>query len=279
MQNIPLTLRRSAVVATAFAALCSLPLSAASLDNWTQYSGNPITDLNTNHPVIGNGSSGSAGNHTLYSVTPTYKLEAVGESLTFSGKANFQGVSAVGSDQFRFGIYNSNGTTPGTGAANVSGWLGYFGSNAGTGGNPNSRLWKRLEGNDSSFGSSSGAAGTVVVRSELYDSGGNVVINGDYSFSMVLTKTADGINVAWSMTGLGEGATYAFSGSWLDTSPNADTFDRVGLFLGGGVNAGQVSLADLDLTFSSAIPEPATTAALASLAVLGFVMLRRRCRR
>lgn len=259
------------------AAFSAVSLSAASLDSWTQYSGTPIADLNTDHPTIGDGTAGSANSHTLYSVAPTYTLENVGDSLTLSANALFSDVNAAQADQFRFGIYDSNGTTPGTGAANVSGWLGYFATNAGTGGtgDQRSRLWKRLEGNNSSFGSSGGPVGTVP-QIGWAGATGNTLLSGNYSFSMVLTRTTDGLDIVWTITGLDEGSTYAITGNYSDTAANTYTFDRVGLFVGGGVNASELALSNLDLTFTPAIPEPATTALLFGLAIGGVALLRRR---
>lgn len=270
MIKLPPALRSSAAIAVAFTALCGASLCAAPVDNWIQNNGTAASELDTNHPIIGTGVSDSVKNQQMYAVTQAYTLSDVGDSLTLSGNANFQGVTGADSNQLRFGIYDSNGSS------NANGWLGYFAGNGGSGGNPNSFLWKRQDGSNTSFG---GGAGADVAEELTGWPITRVLSDGDYSFSMVLTKTEEGMNVVWAITGLTGGSDYVLSGSYNDLSPNAITFDRVGIFTGSLLNAAQLSFSDFDLTFSPAIPEPSTTAAVLGFVVVGALLLRRRAKR
>lgn len=264
------------VAALGFLGLASVA-NAASVSNWTKTAGGTnISGLNTASPVLGNGTAASGNGYQLNAALPSvYTLGTVGDSLTFSGSVYFNLSAGAGSDQFRFGLFNTNGS------GNTNGWLGYFATNSGSGGNPNGRLWERKAttttayfNNDINLSADERQALAGVPAST---SSVSTFLAGTYNFSMAATRTEAGLSVAWSIVGTG-GTNYTISGTYADATANTFSFDRVGLMTGGGLNADQVSFSGLDATFVAAIPEPATWATLVSAAAFAFVCLRRRAR-
>ncbi|EIQ01209.1 PEP-CTERM putative exosortase interaction domain-containing protein [Opitutaceae bacterium TAV1] len=249
--------------------LATLPSTAHAVpvSSWTQYSGSISSDLDTASPILGNGTTESADGQTIYAATPTWILGAVGDSITLSGAVTFTGLASPQADQFRFGLYDVNNQSGATG------WLGYFATNSGGGGNPNSRLWERDPGNTTSFGSN--GTGSATQRASVSASpANNAFASGAYTFSLTITRSDSGLDLAWSITGTN--VTYTVSGTYADTTPQTYTFDRVGFFTGGGLNADQVSFSNIDVTYTSAVPEPSTWAMLAALIVLVSACLLRR---
>ncbi len=242
---------------------------AATLQNWTQSAGTNGTNLNTSSPILGNGSAGSGSNQQMWAAAPSvYTLGAVGDMLVFSGAVNFNLSAAAGSDQFRFGLYDTNGS------AGTTGWLGYFASNSGSGANPNGRLWERDAGNTTAYGSN--AVGSATQRQAIAGIPSNTFAAGTYNFSLSATRTETGLSVAWSIIGTGA-TTYSLSGTYLDTTPLTFDFNRVGIFTGGGLNANQASFSNMDLTYTAAIPEPHSLALLAGSGLILGAFRRRRC--
>lgn len=241
---------------------------AAVLTNWTQSAGSNGSSLNTSSPVLGNGTSGSGSNQQIWAATPSsYTLASVGDMLVLSGVVTFNLSAAAGSDQFRFGLYSSNGNT------GANGWLGYFASNSGSGANPNGRLWERDAGNTTAFGSN--GTGSATQRMAVAGVPTNSFLSGTYNLSLSATRTDTGLSVAWSIIGTG-GTTYSISGTYVDTTALTYGFDRVGIFTGGGLNANQASFSNMDITYT-AVPEPHSFALLAgSGLVLGVFHRRRR---
>ncbi len=248
---------------------------AVLVTTWTQTTGTNATGLTTSSPVFGTGATGSGNGAQVYATTPTYTLAAVGDSLVFSGSASFNLSSGAGSDQFRIGLFNTNGS------ADNTGWLGYFGTNSGIGANPNGRLWERKAGNTAAyFNNASAAADERQAFAGTPPSTASVstFLSGTYNFSIGVTRTEAGLSVVWSIIGTG-GTNYTIGGTYNDTTPLTYTFNRVGLMSGGGLNANQVSFSGLDATFTAApIPEPSSWAAAAGLAGLVCAAGRRRRR-
>lgn len=251
--------------------------SAAPVTMWTKTAGGTvISGLDTASPVFGNGSAGSGNGYQLNAALPSvYTLGVVGDSIIFSGSASFNLSAGAGSDQFRFGLFDTNGS------ANNNGWLGYFASNSGSGGNPNGRLWERKASTTTAYFNNdvtlSADERQAFAGSPASTSGASTFLAGDYNFSIAATRTETGLSVVWSIVGTGS-TNYSISGTYSDTSANTYAFDRVGLMTGGGLNADQVSFSGLDVTFIAAVPEPATWATLAAAIVFAFACLRRRAR-
>lgn len=262
-------LRSPAALLGLAAVLVSAPLAqAASVASWTQFSGSISSGLNSSSPVLGNGTSESADGQTIYAATPTYTLANVGDAVTFSGSVTFSSLNAPQADQFRFGIYDVNGQSGATG------WLGYFASNSGTSGGPTySRLWERSNPNTGSFGSGTGA---VTIANVNATPNNTSFVSGTYNFSIAALRTASGLTLTWTLVN-STASTYSVSGTFADTTAQSYVFNRVGIFTGGGLNANQASFSNMDMTFTpAAVPEPSSFAAIAGLAGIGFVAMRRR---
>ncbi len=268
-------------IASLAAVVGLLVLSASAyadpVTSWTETTGGTIiTGLDSASPVFGDGTAGSGNGYQINATLPsTYTLGTVGDSLVFSGSVTMDlGTAGAGSDQFRFGLFDTNGS------GDVNGWLGYFATNSGTGGNPNGRLWERKADNTAAYFNNG-----VTGADERQFSAGvpastdstSTFLSGTYDFSLALTRTADGLSVAWSIVGTG-GTNYTISGVYADATALTYDFDRVGFMTGGGLNADQVTFSNVDLTYTSAIPEPASAAVLLA-SVAGLVTLSSRRRR
>lgn len=264
--------RSTAITLGAFVALVfSSSASAALVTDWSILTAPTTGNLDTASPVLGNGGAESADGHTIYASTPTYSLNVTGDKITLSGTVTFAGLATPQADQFRIGFYDANGMS------GANGWLGYFATNSGTSGGPTySRLWERNNPNSNSFGSGTGA--TTVAYANATPSN-TAFASGSYAFLLTATRTDTGLDLAWSYTSPALG--YSVSGTYSDTTPQTSAFDRVGIFTGGGLNASQVSFANIDLSFTpAAVPESSSFAMIAgaagALAVAG--RRRRRCR-
>lgn len=262
--------------------LLALPSLAHAelLNSWEHNHGGTaavVSGLNTASPTLGNGSTNSASPsaQTLHAATQSsYFLSAVGDSITLSGGVTFQNSAAPEADQFRFGLYDSNGQSGRTG------WLGYFVTNSGapTGGTgPTAgRLWERNDPNTGSFGSGTGATQVTSGVSISVSPSNTSFGSGDYIFSLSYTRTETGLDIAWSIIGTGE-SNYSLAGSYSDATPETYTFNRAGFFIGDKLNANQVSFSNIDVTYAAVIPEPASVALLlATAAGLLTVVSRRR---
>lgn len=196
----------------------------------------------------------------------SHTLSTVGDSITLSGGVAFTNLNTPDADQFRFGLYDANGQSGATG------WLGYFASNSGASAGPTySRLWERGNPNTGSFGSGTGA--TVIGNVNASPSNTSFV-SGTYTFSLTYTRTATGLDITWTL--IGADVTYSVSKTVSDTTPQTYTFNRVGFFTGGTLDADQVSFSNIDVTYTSAIPEPSTFAlALGGIACMMAVVRRR----
>lgn len=267
---------RSPVALLGLAAVFVFASSAQAVlvTTWTQTTGTNATGLTTSSPVFGNGSTGSGNGAQVYATTPTYTLGSVGDSITFSGSATLNlGAAGAGSDQFRIGLFDTNDSL------STTGWLGYFATNSGTGGNPNGRLWERKTGNTAAYFNN---AATSADERQAFagvpasTTSTSTFLSGAYNFSLAATRTDTGLSVVWSIVGTGS-TNYTIGGTYNDTSALTFSFDRVGLMSGGGLNANQVSFSNVDLTFTpAAVPEPSSWAALTGLAGIGFAATRRR---
>lgn len=263
----------SGICAVAVIGLLAQPFSAraALVTTWTQNSGSNASNLGTANPILGTGATDSGDNQQINAVTASsYTLSSVGDSVSLTGGVTFTGLATPQADQFRFGLYDVNGQS------GVNGWLGYFATNAG---NPSggtgptvSNLWERSNPNTASFGSGTGAVSISTVGATP---SGPAFVSGSYTFSLSITRVSAGLELAWSM--VGTDVTYSFSKTFIDTTPQTYTFNRVGIFTGGGLNADQITFSNIDVTFT-AVPEPSTWAAITAVVALGAACMRRRAR-
>jgi hypothetical protein len=243
-------------------ALASLA-HAAPLTSWTSSVGTGGSQLNTNSPVL----VLTNGAQAIYAVSSTSYNLAVGDSIKLSGGVTFTGMNTTNTaDQFRFGLYDSNGQT------GTNGWLGYFASNAGpSGGDTSSRLWERVNPNAANFYQNGANQATMAAFVNASPSN-TAFASGTYTFSLTYTRTASGMSIAWNL--IGTDINYSLSRTFNDTTPQTFTFDRIGLATLGLGSSTQANFSDLDLTYTP-VPEPAV-ASLLFAGLLVFALRRRR---
>jgi len=185
-----------------------------------------------------------------------------------TGTADMLGI-ASGNLAFRFGLFNVNGS----GTAN--GWLGYFVGNAATSAGV---LDVRTSGNAALFTSTTGTSQLASVAS----SGPTSLTTADstvtYSFSFTIERTSTStLLISSSLFRPSDSAQFAGFSNISDSAPLVFSFDRVGFQGTATLAADQIQLHNIDVTFTTAVPEPATYALIVSaLCFLGAVARRRR---
>ncbi|MGE9293724.1 MAG: PEP-CTERM sorting domain-containing protein [Puniceicoccales bacterium] len=246
----------------AFAAI-STTASAVAIDDWAISTGSTASDLSTASPVIGDGTEGSALNTLIASTTNSQTLTNVGDNISVTGSVTFDGLSGSSlAHSFRWSLMNTNGST------NVNGWLGYVGQNS-SGTSPGD-LFERDNPNTASWWTTNSATklGSAV------DASSALLTDGTYSLSISVELTATNeVTIVWSLVGSG----YSMVGTVVDSSPQTLTFDVIGVG-SAGLTADQISLSDMDITYTS-VPEASTLWYLVPLLATPFLWRRYRARR
>ncbi len=245
-------------VALLAAALFSQPVQAGLITGWSITSGSaPLTGASTASPTLGDGSPNSADNSSLAASFPSITLAIPGDTITLTGSVTMSGIT-VSSQQFRLALFDGSPT-----AVNLS-YIAAPGN--GTTGQP--IVWRRTSGAFSSFATTVGTGTPPGVN----------IADGTYDFELSITVTpASGLLINASLNdgtneflNLGAGLT---SGPASTTVPA--TFSNVGFLAGGSLDADQMAFRNIDVTFTSGIPEP-TTLALAALLLGCFTTCLRR---
>ncbi len=232
---------------------------------WTQPSGGAaLSGVGPGTLTWGNGSADNADASSVFSALPaSITLANPGDQLVVGGSVAMSGITAA-AEVFRFGVFNVNGS------ANANGWLGYFiqNSNTTTGGT----LRERDNPNTGQFTSTTGA-NTIMATATVPNS---ALTNSTYTLSVTLTRNASsGLQVTTSLKRVSDGVDFA-AVTWLDTSPQTFTFNRVGLQGTTNLNADQIVISGLDSAFVAApVPEPAA-GLLGGLGALAAFNRRRR---
>lgn len=229
---------------------------------WTQSAGSAtLSSVNTASPIWGNGAANNANASSIWSSFQLYTLAVPGDKIVLSGTAQLIG-TAGGGENLRFGLFNMNNS------ANTSGWLGYFLRNgSGTG---QASVMERANPNTGTFTSTTGAAnvGTATL------SGSPLFGDGVYNFSFSIERNAlDGLNIVISLLRASDSIDFA-PVALVDPSPQTFSFDRVAYQATSGLQADQILLSNVDVTFSS-VPEP-TAALLGGFGALALLVRRRR---
>jgi len=177
--------------------------------------------------------TGTAGNQSV-------TLAADGDTVTFSGTIDFKGLtSTTGTIQFRYGLFNSNGSGASTG------WLGYYvGNNAGSGaGTAGGGIYERANPNTGIYVSGTGSAQITPALAV-----GSTLNNGLFTFSLTLTRSGSSLTISSSLIRQSDNVNFASVTNFIDTSPQTFTFDRIGFLSGSGLDADQIILSNLTLS-------------------------------
>jgi hypothetical protein len=238
----------------------------------------PIHQAATDHPIVGDlandtsTNSNAASAEQIYSPFTEVTLANTNDFIKFTGEVKIQGavVSAIDSGtprtQFRFGLFEDNGS------ANNTGWRGYLMTNSHGNGSPNGSISRKNNTNTSNPMSTTGATSLASTPGN-----GTPFQDDTFSLSMTITRLANGdLNIAGSITGTP--AVTNFSQSLSGVSPAASvgsyTFDRLAFLLGGNLNADRGAFSRLRITSNLIVPEPGSLV-LALVAALGLAAFRR----
>lgn len=197
---------------------------------------------------------------------------ALGETLTFSFDVLFSN-PADQNGGFRFGLFDSNGSTIPTADGNI--YTNYNGTiittnPAAASGTPVVFRNREAGMGDALMTSTGGGLYTTVGNSG--GSAGAFPAGVFLNASMSLTRTESGLDLFMEIK---NGSTVLQTHSVTSTSPDTFTFDALGVSGVTGVN--MFTLDNVMISYSaSSIPEPSTYAALAGLGALALVGCRRR---
>ncbi len=182
-------------------------------------------------PIFGDGVTPSVTNSSalMGRFTPV-TLANVNDSITISYDVLFIGglFSNGGTNaDFRWGLFNSNGTTFGGDEANLSGWTGAFAFNSGAPDIADADIYVRNSGNNERFYASAGAAdisGPADYANQIFFPNGVI-----FTAAMTVTRLdGDVMDISIALTG-DDG--YSFTLSGQETTNAEFTFDRVGFWI------------------------------------------------
>jgi hypothetical protein len=239
---------------------------ATEVTTWRTFKASPTTVIDsgqgTNDPVIGNTTITAAATRIIGYFTPmTLTNEGDKISLTYTVSFNDAvGMSTNSGDNWRYALYDVNGesvptdeNTASNGSTDTYDFLGYWagektGARAGAAGS----LRERFDtSNNDMFANASATANLVsppITGDNIAFAG---LINGEgaptlYTSEFTITKTAAGIDLSGSFSGNGGTNMFTFS----EVTPISLTYGAVGFLNGGGMNADQVILQDVNVSFT-----------------------------
>ena len=162
---------------------------------------------------------------------------AEGDSLEFSAKVTFSGVSGMGN--FRFGIYQKRSKD------HPRGWMGYTAYAGIDKKFPKGGLFASDAGNDTNFDTST--------NSVLAESGVPFknVKDGTYLINMKLTRTASGIECEASMTVDGDPNAMLLKYTGSDASPASTSFDALGFSTHQVLSADSIAFSDVSVSLNT----------------------------
>jgi hypothetical protein len=231
-------------------------LHAETLSSWRKDTGTTTTGVTTSTPSLGNGTGTTALNVLISAPITTATLSTTGDVFSLSGTVAFTGLTGTLQHGFRWGVYNT------ATSSNNNGWLGYYAENSS--GSTAGNFQERTNPNTGSWWS---ATGTSTDSSATANSNA-ILVDGSYNFNMTFTRTGSNeVTISWSLIGTGSASSYSLSGSFIDTSPQTLTFDRIGVG-SAGLSASLIAFSDVTAVYTSAIPEPSTYALFVGLIML-----------
>ena len=246
------------VAAAALLAATIQTARATAVTGWGTETGFQNGSAVTSDNGLGNfvmGGANITGNDPPRALFSTLSL-AVGNTLTFSGSITFT-AGSIGNQQFRFGVFNSNGANTGTlssglwSGATPTGWLGYM-VEPGTGSGNNTILVERNNPNTGNWFSGTGATTDQSIPSTA------AANFGTYNFDLTLTlASASEMDISYFFNQT-SGGSFATSGSYADLTPTVTSFNAVGFLMNANVGGGTTPFTfnNVDVTLTS-VPEPA----------------------
>lgn len=217
----------------------------------------------------------------------TQSLGSIGSSITAAATFQITGpLFTSTTNNFRIGLYDNSGGTAITANnfANTNnifvGWNGYMAaSSLDVADSTPSQIYEKVTDQIAIIGAVSISGPPAVTYLTSIGNGGIdlspaqtpiLAVATNYTASITITRIADGVNIAYTLTGGALGETFNFD---LDDTTSATTaFNTFALH----VNSNTWTSTQLQSLQISAIPEPSTYAAFAGLLALGFVAWRRR---
>lgn len=230
-------------------ALC-LPLHSQTVLEWKLSETGPNPDEDDTPalggsldvPIFGDGTNGDADSSALLGRFTPVTLASENDSITFEYEMIIVGGVGPGSPSgganadFRWGFFNSQGTSFSGDQADLSGWTGTFAFNSGSA-ISDADIYVRNSGNTERFYVSTGATDIT---------GGSDFANQDflangviYTVSMTITRLAgDVMDITTTLTG-DDG--YSFTVTGQESVDPEFTFDRVGFWVN-ALSADRVAL-------------------------------------
>ncbi len=184
----------------------------------------------------------------IHSAFPEITLEHSGDKLIFSGSITLEGTvnsplsGGAPKTQFRFGLFEDNGS------ADNTGWVGYYMSNRhGTSDTPHGALARKPVGNSSAYLSTSGQN---TLATAAGDNTAASLFNDDtYYMNLTIERSGNDLVISATLDGL-----HGFTQSLSATDTTAGTlgtytFNRLGFLLGNNLGTDQAKFSNLLVTF------------------------------
>lgn len=199
-----------------------------------------------------------------------YDFSQVGDTVQLAGTAAITGL--FGNQQWRFGLFNTNGNNGGTlsgGAwtgATASGWLGYIVEVGNANGSGTTALYGRNGSGANAWLSTSGAA--YLVNNTQTATGSYTTAPGTFLFDLTLTRlAANQVGIYYSFIETDGIGNFSVVGNYTDTgglSSGMSSFNAVGFYTPGA------TLATSFTGVTVSVPEPSTFA-LAGMGLAGLI--------
>lgn len=191
---------------------------------------------------------------------------ADGDSLTLTGSVSFAGIGSMAHNQFRIGLFNGATVTEDSG----SGYTGFF-AGAPSGASAYSVFYGNGTNANHPFGTSASESTTVgAIAAPNATVGANTALD----FQFVLSRSGSDFDINTSFTSVGYSAVSNLTG--VNVAGMGFEYNTVAFLFGGSFNGTEATFSDIDVSHTTAIPEPSTYAALFGALALGIVMIRRR---
>jgi hypothetical protein len=261
--------------------------SSGDLESAWFYGGAGTLDpVGAGGPERGNltGTGGSSASWTTYFTPEGSEVNlALGDSLKITWVFSLSGVNAGNTSQnFRLALVNtpSAARLAADGAPGTAAYTGYsmFMNMGPTMGNGNSFQLREFAGGSSAF--LSGSSAWLALTNGVASGATGYVAGTPYTYTMVLTRVASGLDISSTMSGGSVGGTGTITDSYLDTTPNGGSyqFDTFGIRPSGESTTASIFDTSLFKVEVIVVPEPSTVL-LVAMGLGGLLISRRRLSR